>query len=315
MATTDYYVTTDAMGSVMAVLDEAGNVLERRSYDAFGEVTYMLADGTVVPNSPTGVDIGFQGQLMDELTGMYQMGFRWYSPVLGRWVSRDPIGLEGGVNVYTSFRNDSTGWIDPWGEASIYINLTDGSALVITDETNSELRAVIGRLKKGSISSFQINGHGTYCSICTGPNDGANKYDAIVLLRQGGELRVVFSDDTSISLSSVLKDKLSPNAVIRLYGCNTARENALGKLWEFLKQSVGIEGVKKKISRVEETNITKQLSAEFPGVAIVGLMGVGAGNEFSLWFLPEEYMMRFRFISDDVHVFGIHRTYFNGEVK
>lgn len=98
MPITDYYVTTDAMGSVMAVLDESGNVLERRSYDAFGEATYMLADGTVVPDSPTGVDIGFQGQLMDELTGLYQMGYRWYSPVLGRWVSPDPIGLAGGVN-------------------------------------------------------------------------------------------------------------------------------------------------------------------------------------------------------------------------
>lgn len=98
MPTTDYYVTTDAMDSVMVVLDETGNVLERRSYDAFGEATYMLADGTVVPDSPTGVDIGFQGQLMDQLTGMYQMGYRWYSPVLGRWVSRDPIGLTGGLN-------------------------------------------------------------------------------------------------------------------------------------------------------------------------------------------------------------------------
>lgn len=41
MATTDYYVTTDAMGSVMAVPDEAGNVLQRRSYDAFGQATYV----------------------------------------------------------------------------------------------------------------------------------------------------------------------------------------------------------------------------------------------------------------------------------
>lgn len=115
MPITDYYVTTDAMGSVMAVLDEAGNVLERRSYDAFGEATYMLPDGTVVANSPTGVDIGFQGQLMDELTGMYQMGYRWYSPVLGRWVSRDPIGLEGGVNPMAFVGNAPVNFEDVYG--------------------------------------------------------------------------------------------------------------------------------------------------------------------------------------------------------
>jgi RHS repeat-associated protein len=98
MPITDYYVTTDAMGSVTAILDEEGNVVERRSYDAFGAMTCMTPDGTPATTSPTALDVGFQGQQMDELTGMYQMGYRWYSPVLGRWVSRDPIGLESGMN-------------------------------------------------------------------------------------------------------------------------------------------------------------------------------------------------------------------------
>ncbi len=98
MTITDYYVTTDAMNSVTAILDEDGNVLERRSYDAFGEMTCMTPGGTPVAESPTGLDVGFQGQIRDEVTGLYQMGYRWYNPVLGRWQSRDPIGLSGGVN-------------------------------------------------------------------------------------------------------------------------------------------------------------------------------------------------------------------------
>jgi hypothetical protein len=36
MTVTRYYVTSDAMGSATAILDEDGNVLERRSYEAFG---------------------------------------------------------------------------------------------------------------------------------------------------------------------------------------------------------------------------------------------------------------------------------------
>jgi uncharacterized protein RhaS with RHS repeats len=52
---------------------------------------------------------------MDELTGMYQMGYRWYSPVLGRWVSRDPIGLEGGVNPSTFCLNIPTVAGDAFG--------------------------------------------------------------------------------------------------------------------------------------------------------------------------------------------------------
>ena len=99
MTITDYYVTTDAMGSVTAILDEDGNVLERRNYDAFGGMTCMAPDGTPVAESPTGLDVGFQGQVRDEVTGLYQMGYRWYSPALGRWLSRDPIGLAGGVSL------------------------------------------------------------------------------------------------------------------------------------------------------------------------------------------------------------------------
>lgn len=142
MAVTDYYVTTDAMGSVMAVLDETGNVLERRSYDAFGEATYMLPDGTVVPDSPTGVDIGFQGQLMDKLTGMYQMGYRWYSPVLGRWVSRDPIGLEGGINVAAFVGNCPIILSDSYGllTAKLSIGLyARGTNSLIGEELEKEI--------------------------------------------------------------------------------------------------------------------------------------------------------------------------------
>ena len=115
MTITDYYVTTDAMGSVTAILDEEGNVLERRSYDAFGEMTCMAPDGTPVAESPTGLDVGFQGQLRDDVTGLYQMGGRWYFPVMGRWLQADFIGLNGGVNLYAFVLNRPTVLTDFWG--------------------------------------------------------------------------------------------------------------------------------------------------------------------------------------------------------
>jgi RHS repeat-associated protein len=115
MTITDYYVTTDAMNSVTAILDEDGNVLERRSYDAFGEMTCMSPDGTPVTESPTGVDVGFQGQIRDEDTGLYQMGYRWYNPALGRWLSRDPVGLHGGVNCNVFSINSPVEELDLYG--------------------------------------------------------------------------------------------------------------------------------------------------------------------------------------------------------
>ena len=122
MPVTDYYVTSDAMGSATTILDADGNVLERRTYDAFGDVTCMAPDGTVVAESPTGVDVGFQGQIREDITGLYQMGYRWYNPVLGRWLSRDLIGLAGGVNVYTFVGSNPLSFSDPLGlwQVSIY---------------------------------------------------------------------------------------------------------------------------------------------------------------------------------------------------
>jgi RHS repeat-associated protein len=117
------YVTTDAMGSVTSVLSSTGEVLERRSYDAFGQMTCMLPDGTPVATSPTGLKVGFHGQLMDQLTGMYQMGYRWYSPVLGRWVSRDPIGLEGGGNLAGFSENEPNSMGDTFGTIAVDIQI------------------------------------------------------------------------------------------------------------------------------------------------------------------------------------------------
>lgn len=149
MPTTDYYVASDAMGSVTAILDEDGNVIERRSYDAFGEMTCMAPDGTPVTESPTGVDVGFQGQIRDEMTGLYQMGYRWYNPVLGRWISRDPIGLNGGFNCSTFSLNKPVSECDKFGLQAtpplVYIPLSAWSEIPTAPEGNQTIGEVHSR--------------------------------------------------------------------------------------------------------------------------------------------------------------------------
>ena len=121
MPITNYYVTSDAMGSATAILDEDGNVLERRSYEAFGEMNCMTSDGLSVATSPTEVDVGFQGQIRDEVNGLYQMGFRWLNTAMGRWASRDPIGLMAESNVLVFVGNAPVIFLDLDG-LEIYIS-------------------------------------------------------------------------------------------------------------------------------------------------------------------------------------------------
>jgi len=48
-------------------------------------------------------------------SGMFYYGFRYYTPETGRWLSRDPIGERGGLNLYAFVGNDGVNWIDGLG--------------------------------------------------------------------------------------------------------------------------------------------------------------------------------------------------------
>jgi RHS repeat-associated protein len=58
--------------------------------------------------------IRMQGQYADTETGLYYNTFRYYDPDVGRFISEDPIGLLGGLNLY-QFAPNADAWVDPWG--------------------------------------------------------------------------------------------------------------------------------------------------------------------------------------------------------
>ena len=58
--------------------------------------------------------IKFQGQSLDVETGLHYNRFRYYDSDVGMFISRDPIGLLGGNNVF-QYAPNPIGWIDPWG--------------------------------------------------------------------------------------------------------------------------------------------------------------------------------------------------------
>jgi RHS repeat-associated protein len=72
---------------------------------------------TPEPNE-VGNAIRFQGQYHDEETGLHYNRYRYYDPDIGRFVSKDPIGLQGGVNVY-QYAPNPVQWVDPLGLATV----------------------------------------------------------------------------------------------------------------------------------------------------------------------------------------------------
>jgi RHS repeat-associated protein len=98
------YFLQDHLGSISALTDASGSVVQRMQYDAFGD-----SPGSAMTS------YGFTGRDRDEVTGLFNLRARWYDPQQGRFISEDPIGMAGGYNEYAYVRNDPVNLTDPFG--------------------------------------------------------------------------------------------------------------------------------------------------------------------------------------------------------
>ena len=116
------------VGSVRLVINtETGEIVQRLDYDSFGRV--------IRDTNPGFQPFGFQGGLYDPATGLVRFGAREYNPGIGRWLSKDPIGFDGGLNQYVFCGNDPVNRIDPaglsaWDWASEAISFVGGGLQV-----------------------------------------------------------------------------------------------------------------------------------------------------------------------------------------
>ena len=117
-----YYYHHQALWSPVALTVAGGNAVERYAYDAYGAVTVYDGSGTPVPanswgtpHSPVANTHLFTGQELEEETGFFYFGYRYYSPQLGRWISRDLIEEMGGINLYDYVFNQPIMAVDLYG--------------------------------------------------------------------------------------------------------------------------------------------------------------------------------------------------------
>jgi RHS repeat-associated protein len=105
------FFTYDANGNVGQLLDAAAptNILAHYEYSPFGET--IVAVGELAEANP----FRFSTKYHERESGLVYYGHRFYSPETGRWMSRDPIGEEGGVNVYVFVLNAPVNLTDAYG--------------------------------------------------------------------------------------------------------------------------------------------------------------------------------------------------------
>lgn len=96
----------DERGSVIAVSDSSGNLVggNPNRYDEYGNI-----QGTLTGR------FGFTGQAWLPEAGMYDYRARAYNPAMGRFMQTDPIGMNGGMNIYAYVGNNPVNFTDPMG--------------------------------------------------------------------------------------------------------------------------------------------------------------------------------------------------------
>ena len=102
-----YYYHVDHLGTPQAMTNQSGATVWKADYEPFGKAAVKV--NTVENN------LRFPGQYYDRETGLHYNYFRDYDPGTGRYVEADPIGLEGGMNIYGYVGGNPVGRTDPLG--------------------------------------------------------------------------------------------------------------------------------------------------------------------------------------------------------
>jgi RHS repeat-associated protein len=108
-----YYYHFGPSGETKQLTDGSGNVTDTYSYTAYGVQTSF--SGTTENPFRYGGSVGYYSDASTGNTGIILCTNRWYSPEMGRWLTRDPIGYAGGENLYEYCAGDPIGLIDPSG--------------------------------------------------------------------------------------------------------------------------------------------------------------------------------------------------------
>ncbi len=109
------YYHADGLGSIVALTDGSGAVLERYQYDAFGTTRMTDPAGAARTSSIVANRFAFTARELDAETGLYHSRARTYSPNLGRFLQRDRFADDFLQNRYTYVGNAPTTSLDPLG--------------------------------------------------------------------------------------------------------------------------------------------------------------------------------------------------------
>jgi len=143
------YQISNHLGSASLELDDDGQIISYEEYYPYGSTSYQA----VRNQTETPKRYRYTGKERDEESGLEYHLARYYLPWLGRWVSADPAGFDGGINLYEYCRSNPIRWVDLGGkEPNDYPQQMPSSGVLIPN-TSPPLSTSSGTPKPNPIDS------------------------------------------------------------------------------------------------------------------------------------------------------------------
>ena len=223
------FYSQNALFSVVLLTDGNGLPVERYTYDAYGAPSILDANYQLLTTSATGNRILFTGREYDAETcpssggaGLYHYRARAYSPLLGRFMQRDPIGYVDGMNLYGYVNCRPLGLTDPLGLAKCEVQILVGhdadiwdEAELLTDEAGPcvgigaytcRAKGIIAtsnknRIKQGKVPIKWINTKPTKGLVTSILGEGRSEIDENT--QTSGEMIAQMNDDATAAAKQI----------------------------------------------------------------------------------------------------------------
>jgi len=138
-----YFYQNDHLGTPQKMTAVNGAVVWSAKYSSFGDATVDLSSS--ITNN-----LRFPGQYFDQETDLHYNYHRYYDYEIGRYLRTDPIGLDGGFNLYAYVLNSPVKLVDPLG---------------LTCTPPAEMKKCLEIILNVNISAIKVNPDSTFARL------------------------------------------------------------------------------------------------------------------------------------------------------